>query len=216
MSVPSKRESAALEAADIIGIDRGHLSRIERGHRCPSPEVAERIATLYQLPIATSDRLMAAAALTRAYGRPANLRYGDLANAERSIAAAFGATQAYLAAIDGGLPLIVGSRPRRDSSIALRHRAGKGVVLETCTRPWPDCLSEGHPLVSKILRLKGRKKATPDSAKRTTRPMSRVFPDGRLMKSPAFRPRKRTVAGARSCGLRWSRRCLRPAQREPR
>ena len=25
------------EAAAIIGIDRGYLSRIERGHRCPSP-----------------------------------------------------------------------------------------------------------------------------------------------------------------------------------
>ena len=57
------------EAADIIGIDCGHLSRIERGQRCPSPEVAERIASLYRLPMAVSDRLMAAAALTREYGR---------------------------------------------------------------------------------------------------------------------------------------------------
>jgi transcriptional regulator with XRE-family HTH domain len=57
------------EAADIMGIDRGYLSRIERGHRCPSPAVAERIAELYCLPIAISDSLMAAAALTRAYGR---------------------------------------------------------------------------------------------------------------------------------------------------
>ena len=62
------------EAAERLGIDRGHLSRIERGHRCPSPEVAERIAELYRLPIAVSDRLMAAAALTRAYGRSIGVR----------------------------------------------------------------------------------------------------------------------------------------------
>ena len=62
------------EAADIIGIDRGYLSRIEHGHRCPSPEVAERIAELYRLPVAVTDRLMAAAALTRAYGRSIGIR----------------------------------------------------------------------------------------------------------------------------------------------
>ena len=44
------------------------------GLRCPSPEVADRIAELYCLPIAISDRLMAAAALTRAYGRSIDMR----------------------------------------------------------------------------------------------------------------------------------------------
>lgn len=43
-------------------------------HPCPSPEVAERIAELYRLPIAISDRLMAAAAHTRAYGRSIGVR----------------------------------------------------------------------------------------------------------------------------------------------
>jgi len=54
------------EAADILGI--------ERGHRCPIPEVAERIAALYRLPVAITDRLMAAAALTRACGGSIGVR----------------------------------------------------------------------------------------------------------------------------------------------
>lgn len=62
------------EPANAIGTNGGHLSRIECGHRCPSPEVAERIASLYRLPIAVSDRLMAAAALTREFGRSMGVR----------------------------------------------------------------------------------------------------------------------------------------------
>ena len=62
------------EAAERLEIDRGYLSRIERGLRCPSPQVADRIAEVYRLPIGMSDRLMATAAHTRAYWRSIGVR----------------------------------------------------------------------------------------------------------------------------------------------
>ncbi len=44
-------------AAAIIGIDKGYQSRIERGHRCPRPDVAEAIIVVFDLDPATARQL---------------------------------------------------------------------------------------------------------------------------------------------------------------
>jgi transcriptional regulator with XRE-family HTH domain len=50
------------EAARLTGVSRQYLVRLETGQRCPSVEVAERLAVVLQLTGAEAGKLMAAAA----------------------------------------------------------------------------------------------------------------------------------------------------------
>jgi DNA-binding XRE family transcriptional regulator len=50
------------EAARLTGVSRQYLVRLETGQRCPSVEVAERLAVVLRLTGAEAGKLMAAAA----------------------------------------------------------------------------------------------------------------------------------------------------------
>ena len=52
------------QAAAKIGTDVGHLHRITRGTRCPSPDVARRLIAVLDLDSATATRLREVAATT--------------------------------------------------------------------------------------------------------------------------------------------------------
>ena len=52
------------EAARLVGTDRGYLSRIERGLRCPRPAMALVMVSVYALDERVATRLMAEASLT--------------------------------------------------------------------------------------------------------------------------------------------------------
>ena len=68
-------------------------------------EIARRhrfTTDIANVPSGVSVHVLPTGAKAGRFNDPAKLRYGDLANAERSIAAAFGATRAYLSDIDEG------------------------------------------------------------------------------------------------------------------